>query len=97
MADLEDFFKKKDKKKKGEKKFTTVNTDDLAENLDRMAVKEEMEMENLQPSGVEKSFLPLGWKPTMTTREHPAEVMCRQGNKMIGLWFDEMKDVEIHF
>ena len=38
MADLEDFFKKKDKKKKGEKKFATVNAD----NLDQMAVKEEM-------------------------------------------------------
>ena len=45
MADLEDFFKKKDKKKKGEKKFATVNTDMLAKNLDQMAVKEEMEME----------------------------------------------------
>ena len=45
MADLEDFFKKIDKKKKGEKKFTTVNTDELAENLDQMAVKEEMEKE----------------------------------------------------
>ena len=42
MADLEDFFKKKDKKKKGEKKFATVNTDELAKNLDQMAVKEEM-------------------------------------------------------
>ena len=42
MADLEDFFKKKDKKKKGEKKFATLNTDELAANLDQMAVKEEM-------------------------------------------------------
>jgi hypothetical protein len=41
MADLDDFFKKKDKKKKGEKKFAMANTDVLAKNLEQMAVKEE--------------------------------------------------------
>jgi len=46
MADLEDFFKKKDKKKKGgEKKFAKANTDVLAKNLEQMAVKEEKAME----------------------------------------------------
>jgi len=45
MADLDDFFKKKDKKKKGEKKFAKANTDVLAKNLEQMAVKEEKQME----------------------------------------------------
>jgi len=44
MADLDDFFKKKDKKKK-EKKFAKANTDVLAKNLEQMAVKEEKAME----------------------------------------------------
>lgn len=33
MADLNDFFAKKDKKKKGGKKFSKANTDVLAKNL----------------------------------------------------------------
>jgi len=42
MADLDDFFKKKDKKKKGDRKtFAKANTDVLAKNLEQMAVKEE--------------------------------------------------------
>ena len=41
MADLDDFFKKKDKKKKGEKKFAKANTDVLAKNLEVMDEKEE--------------------------------------------------------
>jgi len=45
MADLDGFFKKKDKKKKGEKKFAKANTDVLAKNLEQMAVKEEKQME----------------------------------------------------
>ena len=45
MADLDDFFKKKDKKKKGEKKFAKANTDVLAKNLEQMAVKEEKEIQ----------------------------------------------------
>lgn len=56
MADLDDFFKKKDKKKK-EKKFAKANTDVLAKNLEQMAVKEEKatqkemsEMANDNPS-----------------------------------------------
>jgi len=45
MADIDEFFKKKDKKKKGEKKFAKANTDVLAKNLEEMAVKEEKAME----------------------------------------------------
>ena len=33
MADIDDFFAKKDKKKKGKKKFAQANTDVLAQNL----------------------------------------------------------------
>jgi hypothetical protein len=33
MGDLDDFFAKKDKKKKGGKKFSKANTDVLAKNL----------------------------------------------------------------
>ena len=33
MGDLDDFFAKKDKKKKGAKKFSKANTDVLAKNL----------------------------------------------------------------
>ena len=33
MADIDDFFAKKDKKKKGKKKFAQANTDILAQNL----------------------------------------------------------------
>jgi len=45
MGDIDDFFKKKDKKKKGDKKFAKANTDVLAKNLEQMAVKEEKAME----------------------------------------------------
>ena len=33
MADIDDFFAKKDKKKKGGKKFAKANTDVIAKNL----------------------------------------------------------------
>ena len=55
MADLDDFFKKKDKKKKkGEKKFARANTDVLAKNLKQMAVEERRKQEN---KAVEKEIL----------------------------------------
>jgi len=43
MADLDDFFAKKDKKKgkKGDKKFSRANADDLAKNLEESAKKEQ--------------------------------------------------------
>lgn len=41
MADLDDFFAKKDKKKKGTKKFSKANTDVLAKNLEESAKKEQ--------------------------------------------------------
>ena len=33
MGDIDDFFAKKDKKKKGAKKFSKANTDVIAKNL----------------------------------------------------------------
>ena len=39
MADLNDFFAKKDKKKKGGKKFSKANTDVLAKNLEEKDLK----------------------------------------------------------
>ena len=45
MADIDDFFAKKDKKKKGTKKFSKANTEVLAKNLEETAIKEQMQQE----------------------------------------------------
>ena len=45
MGDIDDFFAKKDKKKKGTKKFSKANTDVLAKNLEESAIKEQMQQE----------------------------------------------------
>eukprot|EP00088_Acartia_fossae_P026917 TRINITY_DN276_c0_g1_i11.p1 TRINITY_DN276_c0_g1~~TRINITY_DN276_c0_g1_i11.p1 ORF type:complete len:255 (-),score=125.78 TRINITY_DN276_c0_g1_i11:1173-1937(-) len=45
MADLDDFFAKKDKKKKGTKKFAKANTDVIAKNLIETERKELKELE----------------------------------------------------
>jgi len=49
MADLDDFFAKKDKKKKGTKKFSKANTDVIAKNLEDSAKKELKAQEKLEP------------------------------------------------
>jgi len=49
MADLDDFFAKKDKKKKGTKKFSKANTDVIAKNLEETAKKELRAQEKLEP------------------------------------------------
>lgn len=41
MADLDDFFAKKDKKKKGKKTFSKANTEVLAKNLEENDRKEQ--------------------------------------------------------
>ena len=41
MANIDDFFAKKDKKKKGTKKFSMANTDVIAQNLEDSAKKEQ--------------------------------------------------------
>merc|ERR1712018_442476 len=41
MADLDDFFAKKDKKKKGKKVFSKANTEVLAKNLEENERKEQ--------------------------------------------------------
>lgn len=45
MGDIDDFFAKKDKKKKGTKKFSKANTDVIAKNLEESAIKEQMQQE----------------------------------------------------
>lgn len=45
MADIDDFFAKKDKKKKGTKKFAKANTDVIAKNLIETDKKEMRELE----------------------------------------------------
>merc|ERR1719150_1746987 len=45
MADLDDFFAKKDKKKKGTKKFSKANTDVIAKNLEETAIKEQKQQD----------------------------------------------------
>ena len=45
MANIDDFFAKKDKKKKGTKKFSKANTEVLAKNLEETAIKEQMQQE----------------------------------------------------
>jgi len=45
MGDIDDFFAKKDKKKKGIKKFSKANTDVLAKNIEESAIKEQMQQE----------------------------------------------------
>lgn len=46
MADLDDFFAKKDKKKKGTKKFSKANVDELAKNLEETDKKEQKQADN---------------------------------------------------
>ena len=45
MANIDDFFAKKDKKKKGTKKFSKANTDVIAKNLEESAIKEQMQQD----------------------------------------------------
>ena len=45
MADIDDFFAKKDKKKKGTKKFSKANTDVIAKNLEESAIKEQLQQD----------------------------------------------------
>ena len=45
MADIDDFFAKKDKKKKGTKKFSKANTDVIAKNLEESAMKEQLQQD----------------------------------------------------
>ena len=45
MADIDNFFAKKDKKKKGNKKFSKANPDVIAQKLERTARKEQMQQE----------------------------------------------------
>ena len=45
MGDLDDFFAKKDKKKKGTKGFSKANTEILAKNLEEMERKEQTKQE----------------------------------------------------
>jgi len=48
MGDIDDFFAKKDKKKKGAKKFAKANTDVVAKNLIETDKKEMREMEKVE-------------------------------------------------
>jgi len=45
MANIDDFFAKKDKKKKGTKKFSKANTDVIAQNLEESAKKEQLQQD----------------------------------------------------
>ena len=45
MANIDDFFAKKDKKKKGTKKFSMANTDVIAQNLEESARKEQLQQD----------------------------------------------------
>jgi len=45
MANIDDFFAKKDKKKKGTKKFSMANTDVIAQNLEDSAKKEQLQQD----------------------------------------------------
>ena len=45
MANIDDFFAKKDKKKKGTKKFSMANTDVIAQNLEESAKKEQLQQD----------------------------------------------------
>ena len=45
MANIDDFFAKKDKKKKGTKKFSKANTDVIAQNLEESARKEQLQQD----------------------------------------------------
>ena len=63
MGDLDDFFAKKDKKKKGTKGFSKANTDILAKNLEEMERKEQSKQER------QESYLPEGSLPTQAMTE----------------------------
>ena len=63
MGDLDDFFAKKDKKKKGTKGFSKANTDILAKNLEEMERKEQSKQDR------QESYLPEGSLPTQAMTE----------------------------
>lgn len=50
MADLDDFFAKKDKKKKGTKKFSKGNVDEMAKNLEETDKKEQKQADKYEPT-----------------------------------------------
>jgi len=55
MADLDDFFAKKDKKKKGTKKFSKANTEVIAKNLEETAIKEQRQQDKELNMGEDKN------------------------------------------
>ena len=62
MADLHDFVAKKDKKKKGTKMFSKVNTDVMAKNLEETASKDQKQNQDKEITNtgdvVESSYVP---------------------------------------
>jgi hypothetical protein len=63
MGDLDDFFAKKDKKKKGTKGFSKANTEILAKNLEEMERKEQNKQDR------QEAYLPEGSLPSQATIE----------------------------
>jgi hypothetical protein len=63
MGDLDDFFAKKDKKKKGMKGFSKANTEILAKNLEEMERKEQNKQDR------QESYMPEGSLPSQATIE----------------------------
>lgn len=55
MADLDDFFAKKDKKKKGTKKFSKANTEVIAKNLEETAIREQRQQDKELNMGEDKN------------------------------------------
>ena len=72
MADLDDFFAKKDKKKKGTKKFSKANTDVIAQNLEETARKEQAQQDKDINMG-EETGESVAQQVAETVREFPLQ------------------------
>lgn len=75
MADLDDFFAKKDKKKKGKKTFSKANTEVLAKNLEENDRKEQQAEE----------------KATDVIQRGSRPIEDLAGTKEVSFWFSDYK------
>ena len=75
MADLDDFFAKKDKKKKGKKAFSKANTEVLAKNLEENDRKEQQAEE----------------KATDVIQRGSRPIEDQAGTKEVSVWFSDDK------
>ena len=88
MADLDDFFAKKDKKKKGTKKFSKANTDVIAQNLEETARKEQAQQDKDINMG-EETGESVAQQVAETVREFPLQwTVSEPGSSAHSIYMD---------